>query len=206
MGVIDNIIQDKQDIKNQLGSTPNVFPTVKKFNNHFEVVRHSTKLQQVGYDENSNILVWNHPTYGFWGNFNWGNQSTAFVESFVYIFPNNNQFYERWINNFYISSTSTGTLDSDLETYTLDNGEIMNSEYIAKFPNNIVSVRLYPNSQIITGVDIEITNDDITWIPITSGETVMFDDIYVGNTLRYRITNNTGSQVVLSEYILFYIN
>jgi len=220
MGVIDNIIQDKQDIKNQLGSTPSVFPTVKKFNNNFEVKRHSTKLNTATISFGSFVL--NSSSFGRLGTDTLGRG--GHTDSLYAVVPHNNIFVERFYNTIYIDTSASNGIQDTTGSYTLDAGEILQSEVIAKIRQPITSATFYSNDSFVdSGVgigmvlpftlgvstfagdsaSIYLSNDSgSTWVAANEGEVCTFPTSATTDELKYKIISGSGALVISDSIII----
>ncbi len=223
MGVIDNIIQDKQDIKNQLGSTPSVFPTVKKFNNNFQVSRHSSQAYNTSYSGNM-VFILDNPGFGILDTNHLDGSGTQTLYS---ILPDNNIFYERFLNDIYIDTVnSTGVLNALDGTYTLEIGQTLQSKIIAKLRQPITKILFYDNNTlvdtgggmsfpIILGEDVfvedsvrlYVSNDSgVSWKNINENEEYIFIDSSNTDELLYKIESISLDPLVISNPVIIKIN
>lgn len=191
--VLGNIVSDKQDVKNQLGSIPVITPVIRRFSSPLKI-KHKYNLVRTR-DINASFII-GHPTQA-------KRDFTLLDESYgQYVtqlaVPYNNIYTEYFSIDTLINSTiSTGTLDTGVETYTTGIGEILQSEIIHK-TGELVSTVTFTDVPVISlgnttfkldtgkldtdplsnqgeGV-FKISNDNgTTWFPITTfGTTTVF--------------------------------
>jgi len=217
--IISNIINDKQDIKNQLGTVPTVIPSVKRFINAFQPKRHSTILNKATVGFGSFIL--NNSSYGVLGTDKLGRG--GHTDETWAVIPNNNIFDEHFFDEGYINTTnSTGTLGVD--SYILNTEEVLESTIIAKLRQPITSVYLYDNSSFIDGgggmtlpftlgestfsdnsIRLYFSNDSgSNWVEANENETLTFPTSSINDELKYKIIANT--EVTISNPIKIKVN
>jgi len=166
--VISNIVTDKQDIKNQLGTIPNVLPVVKRFSNSINPKKIVTKQITRSI---AGAMIWGSAIFGVWGTSKYGNTlGSSFIlnsqnfgvlgtnsigangseEALYSVIPNNNVFIEYFGQSDYINTTnSTGTIDTINETYTITGTQILESEIIAKPRGPISGVKILSHDDLI---------------------------------------------------------
>lgn len=132
-----NVVQDKSDIKKQLGDSPAILPIPKFFDESITPIDYIIK-QEIYSIEGSFII--GHATLA-------QRDVTPLATEYgdaelLYVIPRDNMFYEFFTNDTFIADTSTGTLDDTNETYTLDVGEVLESEIIYKTDKVATSVEL----------------------------------------------------------------
>lgn len=220
--VIDSIVSESYDTKTQLGDLPETTQGLKRFTNSFKPKRHSVKINKGEYNTTNNILIFDSSTLGIWGQDNWGEQGDAFDSILFAVVPENNIFEEYFHEGQYISSSSTGTLNSD-DSYTLQSGEVLESEIIAKIRQPINKVLIYSNDSFIdeegmdlpftlgestfggNNVEIQVSNDSgLTWYGTNENTNFVFPSTSTDDELKYRITAN--AEVTISNSIRIKVN
>lgn len=214
--VISNIIDDKQDIKNQLGSLPNTLKIPFRFTEDITPKTLVTK-QEKKILSGSNFFILNSATYGVLGTNKLGD---AGITTELYsVIPSNNIFEEYFNQDMFINtSASTGVLYTTNGTYTIDDGEIIESEVIAKLRTPIVSATVYSNTDFVdtgtgTGlllpftlgvstfggdtVIVYLSNDSgANWYDVTEGVEFTFPTNSVNDELKYKIESTAGSLTI----------
>lgn len=212
VNVINNIIEDKQDIKNQLGTVPDVIPSVKRFSSSFKPKRHSVKINKATIGSGSFVL--NSSLYGVLGTDTLGRG--GHTDELYAVVPENNTFNEYFQEEQYINTTnSTGTLNTDTN-YALNSLEVLESEIIAKLrqpinkvkllsPTNLNLIASIPETNMVLGslelgitvfngantdgdVLLEMTVDGTNWEQITDTNTDFTFDGDSNDELKYRFT------------------
>lgn len=135
--IITNIIQDKQDIKNQLGSLPSVVSSLKRFNHVVNPTAVTTKIYKnlIG----SSFII-GHPTLAQ-RDFTLLDVSYG-PDELIYVIPKDDIHVEYFGQNDYIASVSTGVINTVSEQYTLDVSQILETEVVYKTNKNIIGVEL----------------------------------------------------------------
>lgn len=246
MGTFDNITLDKQEIKYQLNENhPSVNPAAKLFTEQIETVEVVTKLvsRQI-----AGAMIWGSAEFGLWGTAEWGDgtggsfilNSSEFgilgtnklgaggsSEVLYAVVPKDNIFVEYFGQDEYINTTnSTGVLDTSAETYTIDPGEILESEVIAKLRVPITNIKFVENADFIDtgdqatfpfelGVDtfgesnarIEVSNDSgVTWYDVDEDVSYTFTTSANTDELKYRVTNSGLDAITISTPIVIEVN
>lgn len=164
--IITNIIDDKQDIKNQLGSLPNTLKVPFRFTEDVEPAYLAAKYERV---DLSGSMIWGASS-AIWGTIEWGGVSGSsmilgsnffgylnlnvlgagsLATSTYAVIPANNIFVEYFNQDMFIDTTaSTGTLNTTAGTYTLAPGQILQSTVIAKLRTPITRVTGVPNASL----------------------------------------------------------
>ena len=121
----ENVVSDKQDIKNQLGDSPDTLPIPKFFNEEIRP-RHLIAKQESLPILSSFII--GHPTLA--------QRDVTLLQvqygpsTLVSVVPEKDIFKEYWSQDMFISDTSTGSLDTNNGTYTLPVNALLESETI----------------------------------------------------------------------------
>lgn len=225
--IISNIENDKQDIKNQLGDLPDVIPVAKIFNENIQPIEVVTKQEKITYDGSANVFILNSATYGVLGTNRLGN--SASTTTLYSVLPKDNEFVEYFGQNTFIDSgSSTGTLDTSAETYTLDSLQILQSEVIAKLREPITNAKVLSHEDLedddtggmvlgslVLGtsvfsddnVDLYLSNDGgTTWESADIGTTHTFATSGTTNELKYRITKLSSGTTLVDKPIYVQIN
>lgn len=220
--VINNIIGDKQNIKTQLGTIPDVNQVLKSFESSISVKEIVTKIVKITYDGSNDVFILNSPTYGILGQNRLGDSASS--DELHAVLPRNNIFIEYFGQDEYINTTnSTGTINTTDETYTLSGNEILESEVIAKTRSPITSVKILSHEDLIdSGVGmglgslelgvttftddnvlIEFSNDSgTTWFSGNENEIYTFPSSSVNDELKYRLSGD----VIISSPIYIQVN
>ena len=143
--IINNIVLDKQDIKNQLGDLPQSFPVLKTFNESIRPKQIATTIKKrtIG----SSFII-GHVTQA-------QRDVTLLDVTFgefetVYVIPNNDIFEEYFDQELYIDvPETTGTIDTVEEKFTFDSGETLQSQLVYKTDKNVTAVQF---TSIETGI------------------------------------------------------
>lgn len=225
--IINNIENDKQDIKNQLGDLPDVVPVAKLFNENIQPVKVVDVVEQKEFDGSDNVFILNSATYGVLGTNKLGD--SASTTSTYAVIPNNNQFVEYFGQSTFIDSgSSTGTLNTTNETYVLTSLEILQSDVIAKLREPITNAKFLTHEDLeddddngmILGylelgttlfsddnVDLYLSNDGgSTWESADIGTTHTFVSSGTTNELKYRITNLSSGTITIDKPLYIQIN
>jgi hypothetical protein len=166
--VISNIVEDKQEIKNQLGSVPDIMKIPKRFDSRIALKEVATKYTVRNI---SGAMIWGSPTYGTWGTAEWGDTAgSAFIlnsasfgvlgsnslgsggssDALYAVIPNNNTFVEYFGQDDFIDTVnSTGTINTSTEVYSMTAGDVLQSEVIAKLRSPITSVSFPRTADIV---------------------------------------------------------
>ena len=164
MGILDNIIKDKSDVKNELTSVPDIIPVYKRFTNSVNPKRHSIQL----YEKNiAGAMIWGSSEFGVWGSDSWGDSGgSAFIlnssnfgvlgtnqlggstilQSLYAVLPHNNIYNDYLLNELYLSSSSTVTLVDN--TYSMSGLDVLESEVIAKLRRPINKVLFQQHQEL----------------------------------------------------------
>jgi hypothetical protein len=225
--VISNIVQDKQDIKYQLGGDiPSVTPVAKLWSENIQPVEVVTKYEKKTYDGSVNVFILNSSTYGVLGTNKLGD--AASITTLHAVVPKDNIYIEYFGQDTYISSgSSTGTLDTSAETYTLNSGEVLQSEVITKLQAPITQAKILTHDDLQDvggglalpfqlGVDtfsgnnvsLHLSNDGgTTWTAANEGEIVTFSSTSVTDELHYRVTAGpTSGTLIIDSPIYVAVN
>jgi len=200
VNVLQNVIQDKQDIKIQLGELPNVISALNQFDSSLRVQHFTTRATALNVVYGSFVL--SSSNYGVLGQNPLGDAGHQIVLYFV-VAPNN-KFIEDFAGDDFIDLSSTGVLNTTNKTYTLNSGEFLKSTVITKLREPIFNIRLY-SQQDLSGLTIEVSNDGgSTWNTITQDQTFEFNNKTTDDELLYKIT--ASSNFELNKPLLIYIN
>lgn len=221
--VINNIVDDKQDLKNQLGGTPDTIKVPFFFDGNITPLEIVTEYTKRTFDGSNNVFILNSPTYGKLGTNKLGNNAST--DELYAVVPRNNVFGEYFGQNNYIDTTaSTGTLNTTLETYTLAIGEVLQSEIIAKLRVPITKAKLLSNDDLqdsgggmiipftlglsqfgVDNVSIEFSNDGgTTWEEADENKELVFSTSATTDELKYRITATSASTI--SDPVFIQVN
>ena len=215
--IINNIVTDKQEIKNQLGSAPTVAKAVTP-------QRVVTKQVIRGYDNTDNVFILNSASRGVLGQNRLGDNAST--DTLYSVLPNNNIYREFFSHDTFIdTSNSTGTLDPVNETYTFTAGQTLQSEVVAKLREPIQTVRFDLHEDIVDAgggmilgslelgtttftantASLQVSNDSgVTWYDANVNEVFTFTTTSVNDELKYRVTANNGFQA--DKPITIFIN
>lgn len=137
MAVIDNIISDKQGIKDQIGDLPQVIPVLKTFNQKIIPKHLVTKLQT---REIQSSFIIGHPTQA-------QRDVTPLALDYgpfetVYVLPQNDVFQEFFVQDDYINtSNTTATLDTVNEAVVFTTSTVFETDIIYKSDKDIVGFK-----------------------------------------------------------------
>jgi len=131
--VLVNIVDDKQDIKNQLGSFPAVTPSLKSFSTTIEIIPRYTELLE---DAIGTAMIWGHATNSTWGTQNWGGSTTRTLFALL---PFNNDFFDSFIDDKFIDTGAT-TATVNVGSIDFTSGQILQSTVITKLREPITKV------------------------------------------------------------------
>jgi len=201
---INNILRDKQDIKNQLGDFQNVLPVIKRFSTTIDIKQYIHVIEE---NQLNDSMIWGHSSNGVWGQSKWGDRRTSNGEFTV--LPRNNTFIEYFAFDRFIDMTnSTGTLDTANEKYTLDSGEELVSNIVTKLRRPIYNVTFIEHPDLrdtgtgmVLGelqlgtttfgddnVQLYMSNDSGTnWYAVDEGEKFTFPTSSDNDELKYKI-------------------
>lgn len=198
---ISGILRDKQDITNQLASTPDIIPVLKTFSQNFEFKPLVTKQTSITYS-GTDVFILDNSDFGILDQNHLDGSGT---ETLYAVLPNNNQFEEYFSQDLYIDTTnSTGTLDSTNETYTLTTGQILQSEVIAKLREPIINAKITEFTE--ENARIYFSNDGgSNWYEASSESTILtFPSNSTGDELKYKI--EATQDFTISDPIKIQIN
>lgn len=196
--IIGNIISDKQEIKNQIGTVPDVISSLKRFSKNIRVEHLVTKIIDTNI---SGAMIWGSDTFGEWGESNWGNDvdksfvlnsstqgilgsnilGDATLQPKIYaVLPKDNQYRDYFDNDEYINtSKSTGTLSTSAGTYTLSDGEVLETEVICKLRSSISNCTIVNSDELVSPNGLPL--------PFTLGV-----DVFEEDTVRLYVSNDSG--------------
>jgi len=194
--IINNIITDKQDIKNQLGNFNSTLPILRNFNNNIKLFRKVTTQKFIGVGTS---FVLNSSTNGILGTSKLGDrrQDVAY-----FVFPFNDIFYEDFIDSQFIDISSTGTLDTINQKYILNSGNVLLSMIVFKKNEPINKLKLsdFNYTGSIPLVEVSVDNG-INWLSITKGQVLdTSQNGNISNILLYKITANSGACEILDPF------
>ena len=187
--LLGNIIKDKRNIKNQLGSIPESSPALKKFSSATRIRRLFTKQFVI---DPADSFVLGSATLGVLGTSKLGDRS---VELDNFVFPHRNVVEENLADLLFIDDSVTTATVSDGEA-TFTDGQLLQSKTVAKIRQTISSLLLSEFN--VTGAGnalVEVTVDGTTWQPITQGVRLNLTGGTPEDILKYRITS-TGAVTV----------
>lgn len=158
--IINNIVTDKQDIKNQIGTLPDSLPVVKRFNNTLRLRRLFAK--QFFLDPVDSFVL-GSATNGVLGTNMLGDRR---VEVSSRVFPHNNVVEEDFVDDTFIDTdVSTGSINTSNETFSLSSGQILQSKVVCKIGTPINNIKF---SSLIGGV---VGTDFDLYVSVDSGAT-----------------------------------
>lgn len=223
--VINNIVTDKQEIKDQLGNIPDIMKIPKRFESRIALKEVLTEYNIRTYDGSANVFILNSPQHGVLGTNKLGDSASS--DELYAIIPCNNIYYEYFGQLNYINTiTSTGTIDTIIETYVLDLGETLESEIICKPRGPINKVHFFDNNSISdfgegmelpfvlgestfndNNVNISMSNDNgVTWHDVVEGVDFVFNTTTNDDELLYRIKNVSSSEITIENPLVIKIN
>jgi hypothetical protein len=224
--VIDNIVKDKQDVKNQLGGDiPDVVQVAKIFSDDVTPLTVATKFVQKTYDGSANVFILGSATYGVLGTNELGDAASS--ETLYAVVPKDDQFVEYFGQDLFIdTASSNGTLDTTNENYVLTAGQILQSEVIAKKRVAITNAKVLENTSFVDDgattmilgslelgtstfgaetVVLQLSNDSgSTWHDVVEDTTFTFPSSGTTNELKYKITSI--SSLTLTDPIKVQLN
>lgn len=221
--IITLINDDKQEIKNQLGSLPDTFPVPQFFEDGYTLGESMLDIQLINF---GNSMIWGSSEFGIWGTSEWGVDATSAVllDSTIFgyldncylndtagdtlvqfvLAPTNNKFTDHFDSaRFVDGSATTAALDIGAKTVTFTTGQILQSAIVAKIqgPINNVKFGAYPTSNCT----IAVSNDDGgTWHTVSDpliGHT--FATTTSNDELKYKITA-TAALVINTPIVIFF--
>lgn len=209
MSILQNVIRDKQDIRNQLGTTPQTFGIPINFNRDIQVEKLVTIVQQKFIGES---MIWGSAQFGTWGVAEWGSPPLPLVfdsptqgfldEQYIFdeviipenyaVLPKNNTFRDYLVDDLFISEFSTGSrIDG---AYNLEPGQTLISNTICKLRSRITSAEIITLNGTGDFI-IEMSNDNgSNWSQVT--KKINFNTSANTDELKYRITATTSSQII----------
>jgi hypothetical protein len=198
--IISNIITDKQDIKNQLGTIPDALPLVKRFNRTASIRRLFSKQF---FTELGTSFALGSATNGILGTTTLGDRR---VDIDSRVFPYKNIVEEDFVDDTFIDNVlSTGTINIPSEEYTVDGAELLQSKTVCKIGLPISNVKVTSLNYTGDAPVIEVSNDNgITFFTTTLGTLYNFSASNETDSLQYRVT--TTGNTVLSAPIKIQVN
>jgi hypothetical protein len=190
--------QDKQDIKNQLGDQPDVFPVPQFYENTVQVVPNILFMQT---RDTSDSMIWGRSE---WGD-NWG-PGPSYVFTTHAIVPFNNIFGDYFANTSFIDTgATTATVSTSAGTATFTTGQILKSMPIAYLRQPINSANVVSVVDLTKGT-LELSNNDgATWETVTAiNAPVYFGTAADTDKLRYRFT--ASSAYTLTAPVIIQVN
>lgn len=245
MNVIDGILKDKEDIKRQLGEVPDIKIAPKRFTSNTRVK--SLVIKQVT-KSIAGSMIWGSEEYGVWGEDSWGSTSgSSFIlnseefgvlgtnklgssgteEALWSVLPRNNVYQEFFSQDLFINTNNTtAAIDYTNEIVTMQSGDVLESEVIAKLREPILFVNFREHADFIdindsatfpfilgtttfgeTDVSIEVSNDSgTTWHEIQEGTRFDFPTSSNDDGLKYRITNVGGEVITITKPLNVAVN
>lgn len=181
--ILTNIIQDKQDVKNQLGTVPDVISSLKTFNQQVFIRPIFTKQFVINPNDS---FVLGSPTNAILGTTALGDRRT---EDGVFIFPAQNIVEEDLYDTTFINETNTtATLGLD-GTVTFADGDVLESDVVAKIRVSINSLKVTDLNYSGGTLAIEYSTDGgISWSSINFNEKTMLTGGDSDDALKYRLT------------------
>lgn len=202
--IISNIISDKQEIKNQLGTVPEVISSIKNFEQ--QVFLRPTFVKQFVLVPNDSFIL-GSATNGVLGTNKLGDRRT---EENSFVFPFRNIIEEDLLDTEYIDEdNTTATLNLD-GTADFTAGDILESEIVCKIGSAINSIKFleyqginYDASEMRldelqlgistfsdTNVVIEVSNNaGLNWFTLDDiNNRVFFSQSSSTDEFKYRIT------------------
>jgi len=146
----------------------------------------------------SNFIL-DHPIYGLLSSGNYlvdGNIEDEYeIERVI---NQNNTFNERFLHTDFIDADeSTGSLSS--KTYSLDDGEILQSEIIQKDEEVYTKAKITITSDDLTNLNIYISADGGTTWEETSNETFHTFSTTTEDGIKYKIENSESSTIDITK-------
>ncbi len=175
---LDVLVRDKQVIKDQIGSTPDVLQALKRFSATVRPKRHSVKVNKAVVGHGSFIL--NSSQFGVLGTDELGRD--GHTDSLYAVVPNAGHFYEYFLTDYYIDGSSTGTLNPVTLSYTLTTGQVLISKIVAKLRQPIVKATFAQNTSLVAAGAGTMT------LPFTLGV-----DVFTGNSANIYLSNDNGT-------------
>lgn len=197
--IITNIIQDKQDVKNQLGTVPDVISSLQSFNQQIFIRPLFTKQFVINPNDS---FVLGSATNAILGTTALGDRRT---EDNSFVFPAKNIVEEDLYDAQFIDEdNTTATLGLD-GTVTFADGEVLVSDVVAKIRTSINSLKVTDLNTSGGSLAIEYSIDGgSNWSSITLGERLILTGGTSDDALVYRLTA-TGA-VTLTGPIKIQVN
>jgi len=204
--VIQNIIDDKQLIKNQLGNSASSFPATKFFGDYILTKAIITKIHSIDYSQTESLVLGNN-NIGILGQNKLDDDGNIITSVFAIVLWNN-VYNEYFMTTEYIDTTnSTGTIDTTNKIYTLEPGEILSSEIVAKIRSNINNVKMSIDGTNVEDLKIEVSNDNgQTWHEVQNNITYVFQQSTPDDELKYRVTNIGSNTITITSPLVVSIN
>lgn len=244
MSVIDGILKDKEDIKRQLGGAPQTLIAPKRFTNS---VRSKNVVTKQVSKSVAGSMIWGSESFGRWGDAKWGsNAGSSFIlnsqsfgvlgtnklgasgtqEALWAVIPHNDEYVEYFSQDMFIDDSSTGTLDTVNEQYTLLAGQTLQSDVIYKLRQPITTAEIRTHDDIeddteetmLLGslslgvstfsddnVECYLSNDSgVTWHEVNPGEKFTFPTTDSTDELKYKLVSQFD--VVLTKPLKIKVN
>lgn len=232
---VNNIIRDNYDVKRQIGDLPEVITAVKRFT---ATVRPRYLVTKQITKSIAGSMIWGSEEFGVWGTSEWGSTSgSSFIlnseefgvlgqnklgaggseEALWSVLPRNNVYQEFFSQDEFINTTNTtASIDYANETVTLNEGQVIESNVIAKLREPILFVNFREHPEFIdindsatfpfilgtttfgeTNVSIEVSNDSgVTWHDTQEATRFDFPTSTDDDELKYRITAVSGDIII----------
>lgn len=122
-----NVVQDKVDIKNQLGDYSDIQKVPKSFNENLNIIHSISKIEN--YPIQSSFII---------GHLTLAQRDVTLLNveygepELVYVIPKDNLFIEYFSNEVFINENSSGIINNTNETYTLNSGSLLISNIVYK--------------------------------------------------------------------------
>ncbi len=197
---ISNLSTDKTDVKNQLGSLPQVTPALRRFTSQVGVRHLATKLSSRTAEDSFVIGK------SIIGTDELGDRS---LEGAVYVLLPDNQFEEYWtLDEFIDTDTSTATWTSG-QVELADGGEFVQSAIVSHNPGiTFLTVTIVEGLQD-DALDLYLSNDDgATWNLAETGTSLLTFPSAGNGKFKYKIVNDSseGTKTITERLILKYGN
>jgi len=184
--VINSVVQENYDVKQQLGDLPDVTQSLKRFQNRVNIRRLFTKQFVL---DPADSFVLGSPTNAILGTSRLGDRR---VELNNFVYPYNNIIEEDLDNYLFIDENNTDAVVEN-EKATFNSGDVLLSLVTAKInaPINNCKITDLDNDGDLT---IEVSNDNgVNWHTVTKNQTFFFPETDVDNQFVYRLTATTGT-------------
>lgn len=154
------------------------------------------KVETQAYNVASEVMIWDHPTYGTWDSFKWGEHDDAFDAAEDHFVEQYNDEYEELFIDADFKSTNTTATWSTTGSVTFTSSQVAESLSI-DYDNGTITAATLIATEDSGSFDYEMTADDTNWEAVTSGAAHTFAN--PGTDLRWRATENAASTGEISK-------